>query len=88
MTLVVWLIFMTMFMQADDENANLLLYASTLRWLQSYYQVIQDVSRPIRKGSVFNSIKVPKLNFFRSIRYVAIINNIVISPSTIFSMYV
>lgn len=66
---VVILKLMVVIMQDYDENASLLLYASTLRWLQSYYQVMQDVSRPIRKGSVFNSMKVSKQTFFRSIRY-------------------
>ena len=60
---------MHLIMQDDDENANLLLYASTLRWLQSYYQIMQDVGRPIRKGSIFNSVKVSKQPFFRSVRY-------------------
>jgi len=40
-----------------------------MRWLQSYYQVVRDVSRPIRKGSTFNSVKVSKPTFFRNIRY-------------------
>ncbi|XP_065892546.1 bridge-like lipid transfer protein family member 2 isoform X2 [Dysidea avara] len=52
----------------EDEDASCLLYASTLRWVQSYYQVVQDVSRPIRKGALFKSVKIDKPTFFRSIR--------------------
>eukprot|EP00794_Sanderia_malayensis_P014359 gene14357-15855_t len=59
----------------DELKTNpptLFLYASTFRWFQKYQAVVlQNVSRPIRRGSCFNNIKPKKPTLGRHYKFVS-----------------
>jgi hypothetical protein len=56
-----------------SKSPTLVIYASTLRWLQSFVSVLfRRVTRPVRKGRVFTNVRPKRSPFSRQLRDVDI----------------
>lgn len=59
--------------QLGDDPPHVFLYASTFRWFQNYQAVvISRVSRPIKRGPLFNNVKPRKLTLGRHFKLVGV----------------
>uniref|UniRef100_A0A1X7V154 FMP27/BLTP2/Hobbit GFWDK motif-containing RBG unit domain-containing protein n=1 Tax=Amphimedon queenslandica TaxID=400682 RepID=A0A1X7V154_AMPQE len=58
----------------EESQPEVLLYASTLRWLQSCVDIIRGyVSRPIKKGTVHSNMRPKKIRFTRHLNLVDLV---------------
>ncbi|XP_078679801.1 bridge-like lipid transfer protein family member 2 isoform X2 [Branchiostoma floridae x Branchiostoma belcheri] len=59
----------------DDQkkqSPSCLLYSSTLKWLQNLWAIIASVSRPIRRGQVWNNKKPRKIQLGRHYKSISL----------------
>lgn len=54
--------------QIEYDLPNLVLYGSTLRWFESLQLILSGVTRPTRRGPVFNNIRPRKKQLSRHYR--------------------
>uniref|UniRef100_A0A1Q3FY95 Putative conserved secreted protein n=1 Tax=Culex tarsalis TaxID=7177 RepID=A0A1Q3FY95_CULTA len=54
--------------QTDVDVPNLVLYGSTLRWFESLKLILSGVTRPTRRGPVFNNVRPRKKQLSRHYR--------------------
>jgi hypothetical protein len=61
----------------ENMQPELMLYASTIRWLQKFVDILRaHVARPIKRGSVHNNVRPKRLRFTRHINSIDIKLNI------------
>uniref|UniRef100_A0A182NM85 Fmp27_GFWDK domain-containing protein n=1 Tax=Anopheles dirus TaxID=7168 RepID=A0A182NM85_9DIPT len=64
----IWLSFEIKQNVSDYDIPNLVLYGSTLRWFESLKLILSGVTRPTRRGPVFNNVRPRKKQLSRHYR--------------------
>lgn len=61
----IWISFETRAKLGEEDIPSLLLYGSTLRWFESLKLILSGVTRPTRRGPVFNNVRPRKKQLSR-----------------------
>ena len=53
---------------SDDVTPAVVFYANTLRWLDNVGKCLSHVSRPIRRGKIFDNLKPKRRGLMRHLK--------------------
>lgn len=68
---------------SEHSQPRILLYSSTLRWMQNFWATWTSVTRPICRGKLFNNLKPSKKKLgqhYKQLSYTALFPRLQASP--------